>query len=32
MPATGQALKVGNITVTESNIHAGAKYLDQLPS
>jgi membrane-bound lytic murein transglycosylase MltF len=30
MPATGQALKVGDITVTEANIHAGAKYMDQL--
>jgi membrane-bound lytic murein transglycosylase MltF len=30
MPATGQELKVGNIRVTESNIHAGAKYMDQL--
>jgi membrane-bound lytic murein transglycosylase MltF len=30
MPATGQALKVGDITVTESNIHAGTKYMDQL--
>ncbi len=30
MPATGSALKVGDITVTEPNIHAGAKYMDQL--
>jgi membrane-bound lytic murein transglycosylase MltF len=30
MPATGAALKVGDIRVTEPNIHAGAKYLDQL--
>ena len=30
MPATGQALQVGDIHVTESNIHAGAKYMDQL--
>ena len=30
MPATGKAMKVGNITVTEANIHAGAKYMDQL--
>ncbi len=30
MPATGQSLKVGNIGVTESNIHGGAKYMDQL--
>ncbi|PLP99204.1 MltF family protein [Cupriavidus pauculus] len=30
MPATGKELNVGNIKVAESNIHAGAKYLDQL--
>ena len=30
MPATGQTLKVGDISVTESNIHGGAKYMDQL--
>jgi membrane-bound lytic murein transglycosylase MltF len=30
MPATGAQLKVGDIRVTEPNIHAGAKYLDQL--
>ena len=30
MPATGQQMKVGDIHVTESNIHAGAKYMDQL--
>ncbi len=30
MPATGHALKVGDISVTESNIHGGAKYMDQL--
>ncbi|HEY2292773.1 MAG TPA: transporter substrate-binding domain-containing protein [Thermoanaerobaculia bacterium] len=30
MPATGAELKVGDIRVTEANIHAGAKYLDQL--
>jgi membrane-bound lytic murein transglycosylase MltF len=30
MPATGRSLKVGDITVTESNVHGGAKYLDQL--
>lgn len=30
MPATGAAMKVGNIRVTEPNIHAGAKYLDML--
>ena len=30
MPATGQSLKVGDITVTEANIHGGTKYMDQL--
>ena len=30
MPATGAQLKVGDIKVTEANIHAGAKYMDQL--
>ncbi|MFH1079636.1 MAG: transglycosylase SLT domain-containing protein [Pseudomonadota bacterium] len=30
MPATGASLKVGNITETEPNIHAGAKYMDSL--
>ena len=30
MPATGKALKVGDITQLEPNIHAGAKYMDQL--
>jgi len=30
MPATAQSLKVGDITVVESNIHAGAKYMDHL--
>ena len=30
MPATGKELKVGDITRTEPNIHAGAKYMDQL--
>lgn len=30
MPATGQSLNVGDITLTEPNIHAGAKYMDQL--
>jgi membrane-bound lytic murein transglycosylase MltF len=30
MPATGKELKVGNIKVIEPNIHAGAKYMDQL--
>ena len=32
MPATGKALKVGDITLTEPNIHAGAKYMDELMS
>ena len=30
MPATGAEMKVGDVRVVESNIHAGAKYLDQL--
>ena len=30
MPATGAELKVGDITIVEPNIHAGAKYMDQL--
>nr|WP_315593520.1 transporter substrate-binding domain-containing protein [uncultured Cupriavidus sp.] len=30
MPATGKELGVGDIKVAEANIHAGAKYLDQL--
>ena len=30
MPATGAELRVGDITVVEPNIHAGAKYMDQL--
>ena len=30
MPATGKELNVGSIRITESNIHAGTKYLDQL--
>jgi membrane-bound lytic murein transglycosylase MltF len=30
MPATGAQMKVGDIHVTEPNIHAGAKYMDQL--
>ena len=32
MPATGASLKVGDVRITESNIHAGAKYMDQLMS
>ena len=30
MPATGAELKVGDIHQIEPNVHAGAKYLDQL--
>jgi len=30
MPATGAEMKVGDIHTTEANIHAGAKYMDQL--
>jgi membrane-bound lytic murein transglycosylase MltF len=30
MPATGAELRVGDITVAESNVHAGAKYMDHL--
>jgi len=30
MPATGAQLNVGDIRVTEPNIHGGAKYMDQL--
>ena len=30
MPATGESMKVGDITVAEHNIHAGAKYMDHL--
>jgi membrane-bound lytic murein transglycosylase MltF len=30
MPATGAALKVGDIRILEPNIHAGAKYMDHL--
>jgi membrane-bound lytic murein transglycosylase MltF len=32
MPATGKELNVGDITVAEANVHAGAKYMDQLVS
>jgi len=32
MPATGAEMKVGDITLAESNIHAGTKYMDQLMS
>ncbi len=30
MPPTGKQLQVGDIGVAESNVHAGAKYMDQL--
>lgn len=30
MPATGATLGVGDINITESNIHGGTKYMDQL--
>jgi membrane-bound lytic murein transglycosylase MltF len=30
MPDTGASMKVGDIHLTESNIHAGAKYMDTL--
>ncbi|WP_144148944.1 transglycosylase SLT domain-containing protein [Paraburkholderia sp. BCC1884] len=30
MPATGKQMNVGSIAVSEANIHAGAKYMDQL--
>jgi len=30
MPVTGTGLKVGDIHITENNIHGGAKYMDQL--
>ena len=30
MPATGAEMKVGDIKLTEPNIHAGTKYMDQL--
>jgi membrane-bound lytic murein transglycosylase MltF len=32
MPATGAEMKVGDIRITEPNIHAGTKYMDQLMS
>jgi membrane-bound lytic murein transglycosylase MltF len=32
MPETGEQMKVGDIHVAEANIHAGAKYMDQLMS
>jgi len=30
MPATGKEMKVGDVTILEPNIHAGAKYMDHL--
>jgi membrane-bound lytic murein transglycosylase MltF len=30
LPATAKELKVGDISVAENNVHAGAKYMDQL--
>ncbi len=30
MPATGKELNVGDIAVADANVHAGAKYMDQL--
>lgn len=30
MPTTGAEMKVGDINITEANIHAGTKYMDQL--
>ena len=30
LPATGKELRVGDISVAENNVHAGAKYMDQL--
>ncbi len=30
MPQTGAELKVGDIQIAENNVHAGAKYMDQL--
>jgi membrane-bound lytic murein transglycosylase MltF len=30
MPATGAEMRVGDVKVTEANIHAGTKYMDQL--
>ena len=30
MPATGREMQVGDITIAESNIHGGTKYLDRL--
>ena len=30
MPATGASLKVGDINHVEPNVHAGAKYMNEL--
>jgi len=30
LPTTGKAMQVGDIKTAEANIHAGAKYMDQL--
>jgi membrane-bound lytic murein transglycosylase MltF len=30
MPATGEELRVGDVTLAEPNVHGGAKYMDQL--
>jgi membrane-bound lytic murein transglycosylase MltF len=30
MPATGREMKVGDLTVAENNVHAGAKYMDRI--
>ena len=30
LPSTGASLKVGDIRVAENNVHAGAKYMDEL--
>lgn len=30
MPSTGASLRVGNVRVTEPNIHGGAKYMDMI--
>ena len=30
MPATGAEMKVGDIKIADSNVHAGTKYMDQL--
>jgi len=30
MPATGESMKVGDVTIVEPNVHAGAKYMSTL--